>query len=86
MTEPDVIPLYAFAEGDSLGILLLPEATSSLEEVLDQMRMAVRTRMNSSVLTQIWHGSRLLDLRATVAGSGLEPLERIDVRRGQAGY
>jgi len=77
-----LVPLYGFLEGDSIGLLMLARANDSIQRVATSLMQAASVRVRPFKTPRVFHHGRLLDPAMTVAEAGLEPLERIDVRRG----
>ena len=77
-----MIPLYGFLEGDTIGLLVLAERDDSIGEVARKLQAAARLRVAIDGPVQVVCGGRTLDPQSTVADNALEPLARIDVRRG----
>lgn len=81
MAEASIIPIYAFAEGDTMGVLLLVEPHETLADVLTHTRTAVRVRVDGALLQSVEVGGHALELDCTVEQAGLQPLDCIAVRR-----
>jgi hypothetical protein len=73
------IPLYTIVRGDSLGLILLVDATHTLREVAARAQRAAAMRVAPVSEVRVFHGDRRLDPASTVAGAGLGPLDRIDI-------
>jgi hypothetical protein len=74
-------PLYAFLEGDTMGLLLLAHEDDTIDALAARAETSAATRVSPrGGMRVLWHG-QLLDGRATVGASGLAPLDRIDVVR-----
>lgn len=76
-----MIPLYGFLEGDTLGLLMLVQADTTLAELADKLRSAARLRADPGDRVTIWVHDRVLDPRMSVADAKLEPLDQFEVRR-----
>ncbi|HKP56606.1 MAG TPA: toluene-4-monooxygenase system B family protein [Polyangiales bacterium] len=76
-----MIPLYGFLEGDTLGLLMLVEAQTTLAELADKLRSAARLRADPGEKVAIWVRDRVLDPSLSVADAKLEPLDQFTVRR-----
>lgn len=76
-----MIPLYGFVEGDTIGILMLARPEERLAELADRLQASVAIRVARMERVLITARGRVLDANATVEQTGLEALERFDVRR-----
>jgi Toluene-4-monooxygenase system protein B (TmoB) len=75
-----MIPLYAFVEGDTLGLLILAEETETIESLAKKALSAASVRVAPRTGPTVLHRGAPLDPRITVALAGLSPLSRVDVR------
>lgn len=80
----ELIPLYGFVRGDTLGVVVLARAEDTVECVSRSLARAVEVRVGGSDTLRLYRGDRLLDPTFTVQASGLRPLERIDLVMGGA--
>jgi Toluene-4-monooxygenase system protein B (TmoB) len=79
-----MIPLYSFLEGDTMGLLMLASDDETVDALAARAEASAGCRVAPRGGLQVrWRG-QLLDGRATVAATGLEPLDRIDVVRAEA--
>lgn len=76
-----MIPLYAFLEGDTLGLLLLARPEESCGKLVDKMLMMARTRVQPSGAYALWFGGKRIASEVTVSALKLSALDRVDVRR-----
>jgi hypothetical protein len=76
-----MIPLYGFLEGDTLGLLMLVQADTTLAELAEKLKSAARLRADPGERIAIWVGDRVVDASLSVADAKLEPLDRFEVRR-----
>jgi hypothetical protein len=74
-----LIPLYGFAEGDSLGLLVLVQDTDSVATLGATLAQAAAVRVVPKPRSRVRFAGKLLDPALTVAESGLTPLARIDL-------
>jgi hypothetical protein len=74
-----LIPLYGFAEGDSLGLLVLVQDTDSVATLGATLAQAAAVRVAPKPRSRVRFAGKLLDPTLTVAESGLTPLARIDL-------
>jgi hypothetical protein len=76
-----LVPLYGFLEGDTMGVLVLAHADSTLAEVVDKLRASASLRVDTRGAFDLVAGGQVLDPHATVASAGLTALDRVDARR-----
>jgi hypothetical protein len=74
-----LIPIYGFAEGDSLGLLVLVQDTDSVARLGSTLAQAACMRVTPNPRARVRHAGKFLDPNLTVAESGLTPLARIDL-------
>ena len=77
-----LVPLYGFLEGDTIGLIVLAHDDDSIARVIARLQHSARWRVAKFEGARAFHGDRELDPAQTVAEAGLSPLERIDVRSG----
>jgi hypothetical protein len=75
----DLVPLYGFVAGDSLGLLVLVRASDSIEKLSATLAQAAAVRVAPATRTALFAGERRLDPALSVAEEKLAPLERIDL-------
>lgn len=76
-----LIPLYGFAQGDSLGLLVLVQDTDTIATLGKTLAQAAAVRVAPLEKSRVCHGGKLLNPESTVAAAGLTPLARIDLVR-----
>lgn len=74
-----MIPLYAFVEGDTLGLLVLARERETFAELAERLQRSASLRVAPRRSVALRCDGRLLPPRQTVAEGGLRPLERIDL-------
>lgn len=74
-----LIPLYGFATGDSLGVLVLVQDTDTIATLGKTLSQAANMRVAPPKKSRICHAGKALDPESTVAESGLTPLARVDL-------
>ncbi|HMF41483.1 MAG TPA: toluene-4-monooxygenase system B family protein [Polyangia bacterium] len=79
-----MIPLYGFLEGDTIGLLVLANGDDSLAEVASKLQSAARLRAVIDGPITVLCGGQPIDPNTTVTEAGLQPLARVDVRRGRS--
>jgi hypothetical protein len=75
-----MIPLYAFLQGDTLGLLILAEEEETVASLARKVVAAATVRVAPPKGDLVvMRDDRALDARVTVTAAGLEALDRIDV-------
>jgi hypothetical protein len=74
-----MMPLYGFLEGDTIGLLILADADETVEQLAERLQQSALVRVPRARRVKVVYRGRVLDPRATLAASGVEPLERFDV-------
>jgi hypothetical protein len=75
-----MMPLYAFVEGDTLGLLILADETDTIDTLADKAQTAASVRVAPRTSPEVLVAGKPLDPMITVAMAGLTPLSRFDVR------
>ena len=79
-----MIPLYAFLEGDTIGLLLLAMPEDSCDDLVKRLIQMARSRVAAvGPYTLEFRGKAQLG-SITVSELGLAPLDRVDVRKREA--
>src|SRR5689334_18400406 len=78
-TEADLIPLYGFLEGDTLGLLILGYRKDTIERLIQKLIQSSRSRVKPKDGGRFLYHGKELDPGLTLGSSGIEPLERFDV-------
>lgn len=81
-----LIPLYGFLEGDTIGLLVLAQDKDTVRKVAGSLMQAAAMRVEPFSEPSVYFSGHLLDPNVTVAQAGLEPLDRIDVRRRESSW
>jgi hypothetical protein len=76
-----MIPLYGFLEGDTLGLLVLAAEEDTAAELARKLQAAAALRVAPADGLRVWARGQRLEANVTVASSGLQALDRFDVRR-----
>jgi Toluene-4-monooxygenase system protein B (TmoB) len=76
------IPLYGFLQGDTLGLLILAEASDTLDGLAQKLRDAASLRVASGNHIQVVCNGKAMDPEITVVQAGLQALDRFDVISG----
>ena len=74
-----LVPIYGFLSGDSLGLVVLVHEDDAVEVVGRRLQQAANVRVAGASHFEVRHDGRVLDLRQTVLGAGIAPLDRVDV-------
>jgi hypothetical protein len=74
-----LVPLYGFARGDSLGVLILCKDTDTVQELAQNLGEATSVRVEHRGDGSVYHAGRLLDPALTVLEAGLTALDRVDL-------
>jgi hypothetical protein len=74
-----VMPVYAFVQGDTMGIVVLAHSDGTAADLAEKMMQATAVRVARRPSFRVMAGDRVLDLGATLRMQGLEPLERVDL-------
>jgi hypothetical protein len=75
-----LVPLYGFLAGDTLGVLVLVHDTDRVRDIAAQLQQAAAMRVPPRDGALVYARGVRLDPSDTVAGAGLTPLDRVDVK------
>ena len=75
-----MLPLYGFLEGDVLGLVILVEEHETVADLAEKLRQAAKMRVAPRGPVAVWYRGERLSNNAKVSDTGLEALERFDVR------
>ena len=75
------LPLYAFVEGDTTGIVILADENESVQSLKNKVREAVDLRVEVSLEMEVVYRGAVLDPATTLADAQFAPLQRFDLRR-----
>jgi hypothetical protein len=75
-----MMPLYAFVEGDTLGLLVFAEEKESIASLARKAQSAASVRVAERAQPSVVYQGKNLDPEMTVSLAGLRPLCRFDVR------
>lgn len=78
---PDMIPVYGFLEGDTLGLLLVTHPGEKIHDLADKLRRAGSVRVETSGRFDLVHDGHVLDPDWTVGQTAIRPLDRVDAVR-----
>ena len=74
-----VMPLYAFVQGDSMGLVVLAHSDGTAAELADKLMQASAVRVTRRDKFRVMSGGRILDLGATLRMQGVQALDRVDL-------
>lgn len=80
-----MIPLFAFVAGDTVGVLILARPEDTIESVAAVVQAAASVRVAPRARVSVMAGTATLESCSTVAGSGLQAFDRLDVLPGPEG-
>lgn len=75
-----LLPLYGFLEGDSLGILILGYTDDTVQILIDKLQTSAQLRVIRSKDVDLWYQGSKLSSEITLREAGIEAFERIDVK------
>lgn len=74
-----MIPVYAFVEGDTLGLLVLADQSGTVAQLAEDMQQAARVRVPKRGRVKVLFRDRVLDPAQTLRSAGIEMLDRVDL-------
>ncbi len=74
-----LVPLHGFVLGDTLGLVVLVQDSSTVGELARVLGQAASVRVSPAASARVVAGGRELPLHETVESAGLRPLERVDL-------
>ena len=74
-----VLPLYASVQGDTMIVVVLGRLEATVRDLAENMLRATAIRVRRRATFRLMSGERSLDLDASLAAEGLQPLERVDL-------
>ena len=74
-----VMPLYAFVQGDTMGVVVLAHSDGTAAELADKLMQASAVRVARRDRFRVMSGGRILDLGATLRMQGIQALDRVDL-------
>ena len=81
MTRDELVPLYGFVQGDTLGLLVLVRTTDTVAQLATVLQEAATMRIAPSADVFVRHRHARLDPTLTVAAAGLTALDRVELVR-----
>jgi hypothetical protein len=73
------IPLYAFVQGDTLGLVVLAPEHESVDELALRLARAAAPRVTLLGRLRVLHAGRALAGELTLGEAGIGPLDRVDL-------
>ncbi len=74
-----VLPLYAFVQGDTMGVVVLGRSDETVAALAERLLRATDLRAHRRGPFRVVAGARTLPLEAPLGAQGIQPLERIDL-------
>lgn len=74
-----VMPLYAFVQGDTMGVVVLGRLEGTVKELGENLLRATGVRVTRRGPFRILSGDRPLDLAAPLRTLPMRPLDRVDL-------
>jgi hypothetical protein len=74
-----VMPLYAFVQGDSMGVVVLAHSDGTAADLAEKLMQASAVRVARRDKFRVMSGGRILDLGATLRMQGVQSLDRVDL-------
>jgi len=74
-----MMPLYAFVEGDTIGLLVLCHEDELVSQLATKMQTAARLRVEPFAPAIVVHHDIELDPSWTLGRAGIRPLDRVDL-------
>jgi Tfp pilus assembly protein PilN len=76
-----MIPVYAFVEGDLLGLLVFAQESETVAALITRVQATASLRVKAFAAASARHRGRVLDPRRRVSESGVAALDRVDIVR-----
>jgi len=74
-----VLPLYAFVQGDTMGVVVLGRLEGTVADLGENLLRATAVRVGRRGPFKLVRDGRTLDLGATLSTLGMQPLDRVDL-------
>lgn len=75
----DMIPIYSFLEGDSLGLLIFAYEDETIQEIINKVQISANLRVKPRTDLNLYRNEKKFDPKMTVKEAGLLPLEIIHI-------
>jgi hypothetical protein len=73
-------PLYGFLQGDTIGLLVLAYDEDSMGKLVEKLKMSASVRVAPKPGGSLYFNGKRLENELLLPNSGIEALDRIDVR------
>jgi hypothetical protein len=74
-----LVPLYGFLKGDTIGLIVLIHDHETIADLASKLQEAASVRVPPTGHADVYYNGELLDPALTVAGVGMQALDRVDV-------
>ena len=74
-----LVPLFGFLHGDTIGLVVLVHDHQTVSDIAHTLQEAACVRVTPQTHASVYFNGVRLDPSATIAASGLGPLDRVDV-------
>lgn len=74
-----MIPLYAFVEGDTLGLLVLAREAETVGQLAERLQKTASLRVAPRAGLRLRHQGRWLEPSRPIGQCGVQALDRIDL-------
>ncbi|HEV8547535.1 MAG TPA: toluene-4-monooxygenase system B family protein, partial [Polyangiaceae bacterium] len=74
MTADELVPLYGFVQGDTLGLLVLVRSNDTVQKLIATLQEAAQVRVAPLARASVYYRSKKLAPELTVAAAGLTSL------------
>lgn len=81
MRPDELVPLYGFVQGDTLGLLVLVRTNDTIAALGATLQEAAQMRVAPSPDFAVRYRDRRLEPTLTVAAAGLRALDRVELVR-----
>ncbi len=78
-----LVPLYAFLQDDTLGLVILVQDSDSMTAVVTNLQQAACMRVAPRAGMRVRYNGTLIAPERSVADAGMGALDRIDVVAGE---
>jgi hypothetical protein len=75
-----LIPVYGFLQGDVLGLVVLVHDHETVADLAEKLMQAAATRVQPFAGREVHYKGQKLSPTSTIANTGIEPLDRGDVK------
>lgn len=79
MSASELVPLYGFVRGDTLGLLIVAHSTERIRDVADKTLSAAAVRISIRGPAAFVYKGTALNQESSVAQAGLSALDRFDL-------